>query len=574
MDKPKYNTSILIFGLAFLVALAIRLAGLGGLFLNDAEAAWAVQALRLSQGVHPDIGAQPGLVLFSGALFYLFGATNFLARFVPALAGAFLVFAPAFFSDRIGKRAAWVAAFALALDPGLVAMSRQVDGHMLALSFTVLGLGFFYVRKPLAGGIVLGLALLGGTSLWMGWLGVLAAGLIYRIFRPKSAVQAQSETAEIGEAKVERSNFWRDALIGFACAVIFGGTLFFLEPKALSGVAGSLVAFITGQTGTPSVPASLVLAGWVFYAPLPGILAIIASIRAVLRKSAVDGFLAAWWLVALLLAVLYPAHQVADLVWALVPMWVLSARLVVQLFENGFPARLELIQAALTFVLLVSVWLNFVATQTNPGQDRTPYWAAMVFMVFFLGISAVLFTWGWSSRIAFHGLAIGLLALLTLYTLSTAWRSTGLVLRPQQELWRIGTNFAEADLLLKTTGDFSGWNTGEPNTLDIVVNQASPALEWLFRSYKNVDFESVLPLDSSPSLVVTGNQTSLSLAGAYTGQSFVKDESPNWSSMQTADWVEWMLFRNAPEMKNLVVLWVKSSLFPGSADFNLNGTNK
>ena len=567
MNRPRINFVTLLFCLAFLVAFLIRLAGLGSAYLNDAESSWALQALKVSQGTHPDIGAQPGLVLFTGALFYLFGASNFLARLLPALAGAALVFVPGFFMDRVSKPAAIVAAFGLALDPGLIAMSRQVDGHILALTYTLFGMGLLYIRKPIAGGISLGLALLGGSSLWLGWLGLLVTGLLYRIARPRKVDSVEDQPAETGPVSLTSPGFYRPVLLAMAGALIFGGTLFFLEPKALSGIARSLVALGSAQTGAGPVSIGVFLNGLIFYEALPLFLAIIASVRAIVRRSGLDGLLAVWWIVALFLAVINPARQVADLVWALVPMWLLSARLTARFFESGFPGSLEGAQAALTIVLLVCAWLNFVAAQANLGQDRTPHWAAIVFMFFFLGISVILFTWGWNSRVALRGLGIGVYFLMTLFMLSTAWRSTGFVPRPEQELWRIGPDFKQAGLLIQTAGDFSGWNTGERNTLDIVVANGSPELKWLFRNYTKADFANVLPVDATPSLVITGNQTNLSLPGSYTGQSFVVDEQPDWSTLQSSDWIEWMMFRDAPVTKGLAVLWVKSNLFPGSADF-------
>jgi hypothetical protein len=194
-------------------------------------------------------------------------------------------------------------------------------------------------------------------------------------------------------------------------------------------------------------------------------------------------------------------------------------------------------------------------------------------MIFFLAISVILFTWGWNLRVALRGLGLGLILLLSFYMLSTTWRSTGIVPHPEQELWRIGPNFKEADLLLSSAGDFSAWNTGERNTLDVAVTGGSPAIEWLFRSFTQAQFVNVLPVDATPSMVITGNQTNLGLPASYSGQSFIADEQPDWATMQGSDWIEWMLFRDVPVTKGLSILWVKTSLFPGSADFNQKRNN-
>ncbi len=73
--------------------MGLRFVQLGALPLSDYEADWALQALRVVQGLKPAIGPNPAYVHLTAILFYIFGATNFLARFWPALAGSALVLA-------------------------------------------------------------------------------------------------------------------------------------------------------------------------------------------------------------------------------------------------------------------------------------------------------------------------------------------------------------------------------------------------------------------------------------------------------------------------------------------------
>ena len=74
-----------LFVSAFILAAALRFIQLGALPLSDSEAEWALQALKVSQGMRPTLGPQPIYILPTSALFFLFGASNFLARFVPAV---------------------------------------------------------------------------------------------------------------------------------------------------------------------------------------------------------------------------------------------------------------------------------------------------------------------------------------------------------------------------------------------------------------------------------------------------------------------------------------------------------
>lgn len=583
MNNSKLDWQRALYALAFLIAAAIRLGGLGHTFLSDAEATWAVQAFHVAQSSHPDIGPQPGLVLLTGALFFVFGSSEFLARLAPAIAGSLLVFAPLFLRKPLGKTAATIAAFGLALDPGLVAMSRQVDGHMLALAFTIFGLGFLYSRKPWAAGISLGVAVLGGPSVWLGWLTILITGLIYLVTRPRRAEapggvgdRIENPTSDnsqpVGNGAEDplatASHFTRNFLLAFAGSVFFAGTLLFMEPKGLSAVANSLAAFFMGQTGggTPAT-LDLILAGWIFYNPLLVFLAVLASVRAIRERSTVDLILAVWWLAVMIVILVYPARQAGDLIWVNVPMWALAARMVCDVFFQRWPSKLELVQAMFTAVLMVSAWLNFLAILSPQAPDTTSRWLAVLFMFVFLGVSVILFTWGWSWQVALRGVSLGFMTLLVLFSFNSTWRASGLSDFPEQELFRTGPDFKGAAFLTKTVGNLSQWNTGNPTAIDLVAAGESPSVQWLFRKFPNASFADTLAKDASPSLVVTGEQASLNLGGTYSKLPFVKEETPSWSSMQLTDWLNWIAFRQAPISKVTLDLWVRSDIYPESPDF-------
>jgi predicted membrane-bound mannosyltransferase len=128
--EPTLEHAFYAIALAF--AISLRFFHLGALPLSNFEADWALQALRIIQGLRPTIGPNPAYVHLTAVLFFLFSATNFLARFWPALAGTALVLAPWLLRRRMGRIPALVLAFGLALDPGLVAMSRLAGGPILA----------------------------------------------------------------------------------------------------------------------------------------------------------------------------------------------------------------------------------------------------------------------------------------------------------------------------------------------------------------------------------------------------------------------------------------------------------
>jgi len=191
--KSRYQA---LYFFAFLLAVALRFIQLGALPLTDIEANWALQALALARGEKILLGVQPGYILFTSLPFYLFESTNFLARFVPASAGSFIIFLPYFLHkiphpnlppkgegtvlspleeerrERARGRVAIIAAFLLAIAPGLVAVSRQANGTMLAVTFGAFAWGLWQNGKIRWAGAFAGIALLGGPSVWMGLLGI------------------------------------------------------------------------------------------------------------------------------------------------------------------------------------------------------------------------------------------------------------------------------------------------------------------------------------------------------------------------------------------------------------------
>src|ERR671910_3206948 len=170
MNSSPFKNEGWLYGLAFLIALGFRLIQLGASPLTDSEAALALQALQIAQGKAPLLGSQPAYILFTSILFAVINTTNFMARLIPAIAGSALVFAPYLFREKIKPRPALILAFLFAIDPGLVALSRQAGGTIVAVTFLLFAWAMWINRRPVPAGIFAGLALLSGPSLWAGLL--------------------------------------------------------------------------------------------------------------------------------------------------------------------------------------------------------------------------------------------------------------------------------------------------------------------------------------------------------------------------------------------------------------------
>lgn len=592
MNQSRLKLEHVLYGIALLLALYIRLTGANVIPLTNREADLALQALALARGQAVLVGPHPAYLALTTALMILFSAGNWVARFWPAVMGSLLVLVPALFRGRIGKLPAVLLAFFLALDPGLLAVSRQADSLSMALLFSMLALGLWINQKATLAGIAAGMALLSGPQVWPGLLGLGAAVWITGWFSRKGEPAPQgmdenpqeavhNEPLSLALEPTGQVN-WRRGLAIVAATVFFAGTLFFTIPSGLSAMADSLPAYVRGwvvseRTG---MTVGLLLIALLVYELFPLVFGIWGGLQALLRRSArsaaprrtspVDRFLLIWFLIALLLALLYPGRAPQDLGWALLPLWALAARQVARQMVIPRYDRLPMFgHMALVVVILgyISMALASVAngSSTNPWEYRVRLAGAVLMLVASTGLIA----WGWSRMIALRGVSWGIGVILLIYLVSAGWNSIGLSGRDGAELFASGPRVDDADLLMGTVRDLAQWNrkiVGGPDI--VVVGEPSPALRWLLRDVERVRYASQLPTDTSPALVVTAGQPDLALAASYRGQGLILGESAGWSQFKPAEWLKWVIFRSVPVetvQQDRVILWARSDLFPGGA---------
>jgi len=582
MKPTRYPFEHYFYWLAFLLALALRMFRLGAGPLADAEAGLALQALGLAHGQPVTLGAQPAYILLTSGLFSLLGATNFLARFFPALAGSLLVWLPYYFHRWMGdsdwlRRAGLVMAFGLALDPGLVSVSRQAGGLMPAVAFTLLTLAAFYNRRMVWVGIFAGLALLSGPSFLQGLLMLLVVwGLVRLLVREQPAVE--SETGEIASTtEPPPAPSLRNAIPSFVLTVLVAGALFLRAPQGLAAFANSLAVYLSTWVTTSGIPILRLPASLLVYQPLVVIFAFVALFRLGfgkyenLRVRSVAVGLSLAVAVAILLPLIYAGRQVGDMTWALVPLWALAALELGRLLQPGesrITTVVAICLALLLFVLAVVGWINLLAIGRYQA-NVVLYWAIIIGSLILGLIGVLLVAAGWSISTATLGVALSLCLVFGIQLLANTIGMTVVRQNGSQELWSPPSTTGQADLLLSTLSDFSSWNSGQRDQLQIVALDAPPSLQWALRLYPNASYQSALATSEAPPLVITlkGNQAPI-LAQQYRGQDFVWTVSPGWQGAYPPDFINWLTFRSAPLTQSQVILWARADMFPGGAPVN------
>lgn len=567
----------ILFILAVFLAVALRLIRLGELPLSDDEARWAMQAFDFAKGLHPVIGPQPAYVLLTALTFYIFQASNFAARFIPALAGALLVFAPLLFRDRLGNKAVLVLSFALALEPGLLALSRQAGSPIIALTTVVFALGFWRAGNFKVAGIMIGLALLSGPVLWPGVIGLTIAFFLSRTLLPVVAEEISETDMEI-QPLFDRQKLMTAGFFALGTYLAVGSLFLLATPGGLSAGLAALPAYLQGWVpAVGGVSWSYLLLSLGVYEFFGVVLAIITIVRGIMQKDRLVMSLGLWMVVALMIAIIYPSRQVPDLVWVLIPLWSLAALEFARYISPVKDGVWEtLAMTAGTIAILIFALFNFLTLSISPldmsavvktvGSIQLTngqiYTAVVVGSLLLLVASVALVGYGWSMDVAFQGAAWGLLIAFVFYTFSASLAAANLRTRASQDLWSTGPETQQADALIKQMDDLSRWDVGVNDGLDVFVSGIdSPALRWALRDW-NVTYSEAPTLSGTPSFVIASNQLSApELTSAYRGQEFTWRGYPGWDTNQPADWLRWAMAHTVPQGEEKIILWTRSDIF-------------
>ena len=581
-----------IYAIALILAVSLRFLHLGALPLSDYEADWALQALRVSQGLQPAIGANPAYVHLTAILFYIFSGTNFLARFWPALAGTALVLAPWFLRGRIGRIPGLVLSFGLAIDPGLVAMSHLAGGPMLAITCLALAGLLWWDTRLSAAGFFAGLALLSGPSVWFGLLGLMLAWAILALFGRRTPDQAEEKIPDEGvvvtslppdgveekpgdegavavtppaDPEPSRSIRWEDyrGMLAWGLGTLFVlGSLFILSPKGLSAIVLSFWESLRGWWMLSDVSVWRPLLALPAYEIVPLGFGIAGAVRGILKHDTGSIRLAIWALVAMVLALIYPGKATSDLTWALLPLWILTAIELGHHFDFEGCNRWELAGViTLVVALLVFGWLDLAGvTNMDPGtleaHMRLYLLGAVVLLI---GLSLLLVGAGWSANVARLGGVWAAVLTLTAFTLAMSTGAAGLREPLTADLWQSEPRTSRVDVLLEVADQISDLNAGYAGQLPLtVLGVDSPALQWLFRDWQVQNVSALAP-DAKPELIISSIDQ-LNLVADYRGEALPLSEVADWSHVTSSGWLKWFVYRQMPLLRQDIILWVRSDL--------------
>jgi DNA-binding beta-propeller fold protein YncE len=271
---------------AFVVALALRLLRLDQWALDAGEAAWAYDAWVLYRG-QPSIAGEalpnagPLLLLLEGIAFFLFGATDVIARLVPVLAGLTIVALPLTLRRWVGAPAALGMAALAAISPALVFASRVVSPEILIAALALaavaclvhLGESGPFSARPgaVALGVVAGAAYATGPS-------AVSVALTLAIGIALAAIATPEDAIRRGLRAL------RAELPAFLLSAVATAALCFMrflsDPAGITGAGETLVIWWRFLAGAGSgQPVQLFLLALLIYEPIAIVFAAVALAR-------------------------------------------------------------------------------------------------------------------------------------------------------------------------------------------------------------------------------------------------------------------------------------------------------
>lgn len=568
MRQKDQDKAILYFLAIFALALFLRIVRLGVLPLSEPEAVYAWQALTIARGEPVGVSNQLGYTGLTALSFFLGQGSNFWARWWPAMAGSLLVFLPYIWRKQLGSLLALTLSAGLALDTGLVALSRQAGSPIIGLLGLLMGLSYLIKGRRSMAGVFLALGLLGGTSFW---LGLLVLGLTWLIAR---FLKLDLPPGLIGFSvqDVTTQNSFLTMLSAFGITLLVLGTSFSLYPAGLGALMSGLVDFTARFTQAPTLPVWQPF--WMLLTNqfLPLIFAIWAGISAWVNHKRIGRLLSIWALVALGLVFAMPGRHTADLAWAIIPIWALAIPKILSCFRvdpENRNLQVIIILFALILIIFTSMNLNALADPALMQQNLLRYLLAAGAGIILLLITLILIGLGWDVGLAKYSGLMALVIWLSAITLALGFANLGPHAYRSQRIWGQGRFMPLSDMLsdtMQTLASQAGVPAEDASVL--VIDSPQAGLSWVLRDFGQVRYAAMMPGDAPSDFVITKAEVYPQLAAAYRGQDFSWYETPAWQTMTIDSLLRWAVRREPLMEKTTIILWSRVELFTGSQKTN------
>ncbi len=568
MIKKILTLEHLLYSLIIIIGIAFRFIHLGSLPLSDAEGVVSLHALGLlSGGTSFGYSDQTFLANLQAILFFFFGNSNFGARFFPALIGTLFILTPALFRSYFPSKAMIILSFWIAMSPTFIALSRQVNSTILFLLAIALFIYFFIKREAIPSAIFFIISLLSGKIFF--WILIT---VVFTFIYVHLVVKKQNSPIYEKSIRFIKLFEWKKFGLVSMIGYVLLSTVGFIFPDQFSGVGYGVNAYLNSWSQPSSLNLSELVRGMLFY-EIGAIFFGVAGIIFIIRKNQLAGlFITGVLSFSFVQLVLISEKSIIYSLIILMPLIVAASFFINQFanFPKSFTPKI-LVVTSIALSILFFISLAFMSMFANPYQGEQENTLRIFFIIagFALIIGAGLLAgWAISWQIAGKSFLFLAIIFLSIITISAAVNGSGLRNPYQNELLFISPIPIEKDLLIDTLEDYSEWNYGENQSINVFVMGEQPAsLLWALREFENITHGNEIPFNENIDIIITNADQTLVQSDSFRGQDILWTSKVAWDSMSSSEFAQWFLTRRAPQdilNQKSIIVWVRNSLFPGS----------
>lgn len=589
---------VFVYGVIVIIAFLLRVVNLDTRPLAPDEAQTALAAWNFLSGKTAEPFASPLLFTLDWISFFLFGASDLTARFIPAALSTLLVLMPPLTRNALGKTGALVAALLIAFSPTLVFFARNLSAVDLAVGAALATLLFYwrfrYSDKPRSLYLAAFFAAVALTADSPAYPILITGALFFLItaLLEKRGAPEQTENRAPASTNVLTHPYLRAAVV-FGATYLVLATTFLLNRDGL-GVAFNLFGAWLNEFaafGNFTTPLTWML----LYEPLTLVFGLAGLVLALTLSSSEGALVSLMRMLALVALVTFLVYTLAGdktpsiVIAVALPMMLLAGWFIGNLLERGVHdiratggwrsmRAGEILVFVMLMVLSALVYLQIVTfiqqTHFSPALDavmqlfsRDAASASIVFAALTLGV-IVFFLLG-----VFVGLSVMLvgvartttlmaffiLVLLALGTLRGVWQLNFSNVEPLREVLAGAQTPLQMRDLVRDLEWNSQWQNGDEHVIRIAADSSlDAAARWALRTFPNIQWTNQIDRVTDAQAVITSAGSPP--PGNWRGQKYhigVEWEPVAFSGL---DLWKWYIYREGGgEAWETTTLWLPTS---------------
>lgn len=590
-----FTFQVALYVVVGVVAFLLRTVNLDARPLAPAEAETAAAAWSFLNGLPVGTYTSPLVFTLDWLAFFLFGAFDLTARYLPAALSTLLVFVPLLARNALGRTGAFLAALMITFSPALVFFARSVSGIDLAVGAGMSALMLFYTyRQNGSTRALYGSAVFAALSLTADAAAftLLMAGALYFAItfltgRREADTRAPDTLPADGRTPSPLQNPLVRAAIFFAGTYILSATTFLLNRDGL-GVAFNLFGEWLKPFATFENFASPLV--WLLvYEPLSLIFGVAAVVLAFTMRDAGAGMLRLLSVAAVGSFLFYSlggSRPVSSVVVIAFPLMLLAGTFLANLFERarhdiqvtgGWRSMRvgEIPVLAMLLLLAVLIYLQFVSflqqTRFSPALDAlyklfnadagdgslvaaaiTLTLISVLLLGIFIGLSILLVGAPRTTTL----LAFTILLMLSLGTLRATWLLNFSGVEPVRELVAPSQTPLQLRDLVRDLEFFSRSRYSDAHVIQLAADPQLGAVgQWYLRAFPNVQWTTQPATVENADAVVT--LTGAAPPGDWMGQRYQIGLQWAPDNLQGLDLWKWIAFREGgSEAWETTMLWL------------------